>query len=49
MKQEKAEAPKKNFKRLTYAFIIENLMDYYETNDFPFKTFCNERAIPTNR
>ena len=49
MNKEKAEAPKNIYKRLTDAFIIENLMEYYETNDLPFKTFCNERAIPTKR
>ena len=48
MKQEKAQAPKKNYKCLTDAFIIKNLMDCYETNDLPFKIFCNERVIPKN-
>ena len=47
IKKEKAQAPQKIYKRLSDAFITKNLIDYYETNDFPFKTFCNERAIST--
>ena len=44
-----APKPKRKYKRLTHEFIVSNLMDYYETSNLGFKTFCNERGVPTKR
>ena len=49
MTKKETKAQKTVYKRLTDAFVLEHLMDFYETSDLGFKTFCTERAIPTKR